>query len=121
MAVKISIRTNGDRESYKDLVAGTGVTVTEEATQVVITASGGGGGDGANVKSGTIATSGKVGAVTFGTPFSSTPRVTITPQDSGLILRDCLWVIRSVSTTSFSFDVDADATYAWIATDAGNA
>lgn len=42
MAVKISVRSNGDRQSYKTLVAGTNVTVTEEATQVVVAASGGG-------------------------------------------------------------------------------
>ena len=79
-----------------------------------------GGGSGPNVKSGTVTTSGSSGSVTFNTAFSSTPRVTLTPYDGSLNLRDCLWVIRSISTTGFSFDVDADATYIWIATDAGN-
>ena len=79
-----------------------------------------GGGGGPNVKSGIVATSGGSGSVTFNTAFSSTPRVTLTPQDGSMNLRDCLFVVRSVSTTEFSFDVDNDATYAWIATDAGN-
>ena len=79
-----------------------------------------GGGGGPNVKSGTVATSGGSASVTFNTAFSSTPRVTLTPQDPGLALRDCLFNITSVSTSGFSFEVDADATYAWIATNAGN-
>jgi len=79
-----------------------------------------GGGGGADVKSGTIAASGGTNNVSFATPFSSTPRVVLTPQDASLSLRDALWVVRSVSTTGFSFEADAAATYAWIATDAGN-
>jgi len=79
-----------------------------------------GSGGGANVKSGTVATSGKVGSVTFNTPFASIPHIVISPQDSGLGLRDCLFKVTSVTTTGFDFEVDADATYAWIATDAGD-
>jgi len=78
------------------------------------------GGGSLNVKSGTVATSGESGSVTFNTAFSSTPRVVLTPQDASVQERDCLFVIRSVSTTGFSFEVDADTTYAWIATDAGD-
>lgn len=89
---------------------------TTAKVQAMIDASGGG----ANVKSGTkVATTGS-NSVTFNTAFASTPRVVLTVQDASLALRDCLYAIRSVSTTGFSFDVDAAATYAWIATDAGN-
>ena len=77
-------------------------------------------GGGANVKSGTVASSGGSISVTFNTAFSSTPQVVLTPQDSGLALRDALYSITSVNTTGFTADVDADATYAWIATDAGD-
>ena len=38
MAVKISIRTDGDRTSYKTLAAGSNVTITEETNQVVVAA-----------------------------------------------------------------------------------
>lgn len=79
-----------------------------------------GGGNGVNVKSGTKAASTGSNSVTFGTPFASTPRVVLTVQDASLALRDCLYAVRSVSTTGFDFDVDAAATYAWIATDAGD-
>jgi len=78
------------------------------------------GGGGADVKSGTTTTSGGSGSVTFNSPFTSTPQVVVTPQDGVLNLRDCLFVIRSVDVNGFSFEVDADATYDWIATDAGN-
>ena len=79
-----------------------------------------GGGSGPNVKSGTVVTSGGSGSVTFNTAFSSVPRVTLTPYDTSLNLRDALWIIRSINVNGFSFDVDGDATYCWIATDAGN-
>lgn len=79
-----------------------------------------GGGNGANVKSGTYAASTGSNSVTFNTAFSSTPQVILTVQDS-IALRDCLYEVTTVSTTGFSFDVDAAATYAWIATDAGDA
>ena len=42
MSVKINIRSNGDRQGYKTLVAGTNVTFTEETSQVVVAATGGG-------------------------------------------------------------------------------
>ena len=78
------------------------------------------GGGGVNVKSGKVAASGTGNSVTFNTAFGNTPQVVLTPEDTSINLRDCLWVVRSVSTTGFTFDVDADAVYAWIATDAGN-
>ena len=78
------------------------------------------GGGSLNVKSGTKAASTGSNSVTFNTPFAATPRVILTPQDASLPLRDALWSVRSVSTTGFSFEVDAAATYAWIATDAGD-
>lgn len=81
----------------------------------MIAAAGGG-----NVKSGTYAASSGSNDVTFGTAFSSMPRVILTPQDVGLALRDCLFKVTAVSTTGFSFEVDNSATYAWIATDVGN-
>ena len=77
------------------------------------------GGGGANVKSGTKAAATGSNSVTFNTPFASTPRVVLTVQDS-IALRDCLYEVTAVSTTGFSFDVDAAATYVWIATDAGD-
>jgi len=78
-----------------------------------------GGGGGANVKSGTLAAATGSNQVTFNTPFSSTPRVVLTVQDS-IALRDCLYEVTAVSTTGFTLNCDAAATYAWIATDAGN-
>ena len=53
------------------------------------------------------------------TAFASTPQVVLTVQDN-IQLRDCLYKVTSVTTTGFEFDVDASATYAWIATDAGD-
>lgn len=88
---------------------------TTAQVQAMIDASGGG----ANVKSGIkVATTGS-NSVTFATPFASTPQVVLTVQDS-IALRDCLYAVRSVSITGFTFDADAAATYAWIATDAGD-
>ena len=78
-----------------------------------------GGGGGADVKSGTIAASSGSNNVTFNTAFSSTPQVVLTVQDT-IQLRDCLYEVTSVSTTGFDFEADANATYAWIATNAGN-
>lgn len=78
-----------------------------------------GGGNGVSVKSGTIAASGGSNNVTFNTAFSSTPQVVLTVQDT-VALRDCLYEVTSVSTTGFNFEADANATYAWIATTAGN-
>lgn len=77
------------------------------------------GGGGVNVKSGTIAASGGSNNVTFNTAFASTPQVVLTVQDN-IQLRDCLWQVTAVSTDGFTFECDADATYAWVATDAGN-
>ena len=77
------------------------------------------GGGGADVKSGTKAASVGSNSVIFNTPFASTPQVVLTVQDS-IALRDCLYAVTAVSTTGFSFDVDATATYAWIATNAGD-
>ena len=74
---------------------------------------------GASVKSGIKAASSGSNSVTFTTPFASTPRVVLTVQDS-IALRDCLYQVTAVSTTGFSFDADVAATYAWIATDAGD-
>jgi len=79
-----------------------------------------GGGGGANVKSGTKVCTIGANSVTFTTAFSSTPRVVLIGQDAALALRDALWVVRSVTTTGFDFEVDAGCTIAWIATDAGN-
>ena len=79
-----------------------------------------GGGSSANVKSGTKVATTSLVSVTFNTPFASTPRVMLTVQDSDITLRDCLYAVRSVSTTGFTFEVDAFAVYAWIATDAGD-
>lgn len=77
------------------------------------------GGGGADVKSGTYAASAGSNSVTFNTAFASTPQVVLTVQDN-ISLRDCLYQVTTVSTTGFSFDVDAAATYAWIATTAGD-
>ena len=77
------------------------------------------GGGGVNVKSGTVAASINGTDVTFNTPFVSVPQVVLTVQDN-IALRDCLYQITAVSVDGFSFDVDANATYAWIATDAGD-
>jgi len=88
---------------------------TTEQVQNMINAAGGG----ANVKSGTKAASTGSNSVIFNTPFTSTPRVVLTVQDS-IALRDCLYQVTAVSTTGFSFDVDTAATYAWIATVAGD-
>lgn len=77
-------------------------------------------GGGANVKSGTLAANTGANSVTFTTPFASVPRVVLTVQDAGLALRDCLYKVTLVSTTGFEFEVDAAATYAWLATDAEN-
>lgn len=71
-------------------------------------------------KSGTIAATLGSNSVTFNTPFASTPRVVLSVQDASLALRDCLYKVTAVSTTGFSFDTDAGATYSWIATDAGD-
>ena len=79
-----------------------------------------GGGSGLNVKSGTVATSGGSGSVTFNTAFGSVPRVVLSPYSSSLALRDTLFVIRTLTASGFTFEVDRDATYLWIATDAGN-
>ena len=76
-------------------------------------------GGGADIKSGTKAASIGSNSVTFNTAFASTPQVVLTVQDS-IALRDCLYQITAVSTTGFSFDADAAATYAWIATNAGD-
>lgn len=78
------------------------------------------GGGGADIKSGIKVASSGSNSVTFNTPFASTPQVVLTVQDAGLALRDCLYKVTAVSTTGFSFDADAAATYAWIATDAGD-
>ncbi|MBA7672697.1 hypothetical protein ES703_80883 [subsurface metagenome] len=78
------------------------------------------GGGGANVKSGTKAANTGANSVTFNTPFASVPGVVLTVQDTGVALRDCLYKVTSVSTTGFDFEADVAATYAWIATDAGN-
>lgn len=78
------------------------------------------GGGGVDVKGGSITTSGGSGSVTFSSAFASTPSVILTPYDGSIALRDCLFVIRTISITGFTFDVDADATYCWIATDGGN-
>jgi len=77
------------------------------------------GGGGANIKSGTKVASTGSNSVTFNTAFASTPRITLTVQDS-INLRDCLYQVTEVSTTGFSFEVDGAATYAWTATDAGD-
>ncbi len=77
------------------------------------------GGGGANIKSGTKAAFTGSNSVTFNTAFASTPRVVLTVLDN-INLRDCLYQVTSVSTTGFSFEVDVTATYAWIATDAGD-
>ena len=77
------------------------------------------GGGGADVKSGTYAASTGSNSVTFNTPFASTPQVVLTVQDS-IALRDCLYAITDVAPSGFSFDVDVAATYAWIATTAGD-
>lgn len=74
---------------------------------------------GADVKSGTKAASTGSNSITFSTPFAYTPRVVLTVQDS-INLRDCLYQVTAVSTTGFTFDADIAATYAWIATDAGD-
>lgn len=86
---------------------------TTAQVQAMIDASGGG----ANVKSGTV--SGASGSVTFNTPFSSTPQVVMTVQDT-TALRDCLYKVTAVSTTGFSWEADISTTLAWIATDAGD-
>lgn len=77
------------------------------------------GGGSLNVKSGVKVASTGSNSVTFNTAFSSTPQVVLTVQDS-IQLRDCLYKVTAVSTTGFSFDVDVSATYAWIATNAGD-
>lgn len=77
------------------------------------------GGGGVNVKSGTIAASLGSNSVVFNTPFAATPQVVLTVQDN-IALRDCLYQVTAISTTGFSFNVDAAATYAWVATDAGD-
>ena len=97
-----------EKQAHKDLVGG-GETVLHSHP----------GGGGINVKSGTKAASAGSNNVTFNTPFVSVPRVVLTVQDN-ITLRDCLYQVTAVSTTGFSFDADAAALYAWIATDAGN-
>lgn len=89
------------------------VPTTEKVQEMI------GVGGGANVKSGTVAANTGANSVTFNTPFASVPRVVLTVQDAGLVLGDCLYKVTSVSTTGFNFEADAAATYAWIATDAG--
>jgi len=78
-----------------------------------------GDGSGADIKSGTIAASTGSNAITFNTLFAFTPQVILTVQDN-IALRDCLYEVTAVSTTGFTFNTDAAATYAWIATNAGN-
>ena len=78
-----------------------------------------GSGGGANIKSGVKAASTGSNSVTFGTAFSSTPVVTLTPFGS-IALRDCLFAVTAVSTTGFNFDIDDSSDYMWIATDAGD-
>lgn len=73
-------------------------------------------GGGVNTKSGTVLTSGGSGVVTFNTAFTSTPFVVITPSGS-IAIRDSMWTIRTIDTNGFTFDVDSDDTYCWIATD----
>ena len=90
--------------------------VTTAKVAAMIAAAGGG----ANVKSGKKDASTGSNSVTFTTPFASTPEVVLTVLDAGLALRDCLYKVTAVSTTGFSFEVDAATTYAWIATDAGD-
>lgn len=89
---------------------------TTEQVQAMIDAAGL---SGANVKSGTVAASGGSNEVVFNTPFTSVPGVVLTVQDS-IALEDCLYKITVVSETGFSFEADVAATYAWIATDAGD-
>lgn len=99
----------GEAVAHPDLVNGSQTALHIHA----------GGGNGVNVKSGIkVATAGS-NSVVFNTAFASTPQVVLTVQDS-IVLRDCLYEVTAVSTTGFSFDADASATYAWIATDAGD-
>ncbi len=79
-----------------------------------------GGGGGANVKGGVKAASAGSNSVTFTTPFASTPVVVLTYQDASLALRDALLIVRSVSTTGFTFDADGAGDVGWVATDAGD-
>lgn len=98
-----------EQVAHAELVSGSQTTLHFHA----------GGGNGVSVKSGTIAASAGSNSVTFNTAFSSTPQVVLTVQDT-IQLRDCLYEVTSVSTTGFNFNVDNSATYAWIATTAGD-
>ena len=101
--------TQSEQVAHADLVNGSQTTLHSHA-----------GGGGADVKSGTIAASGSgTNSVTFNTNFSSVPQVVLTVQDD-IQLRDCLFKVTDVTTSGFSFECDSSATYAWIATNAGN-
>jgi len=76
--------------------------------------------EGGRVKSGIIIAIKGSNDVTFNTAFVTIPRVMLTAWDAGLLLRDCLYKVTSLSATGFTFEVDEGATYGWIATDAGN-
>jgi len=88
-------------------------TPTTGKVQAMINASAGG----ANVKSGKV--SGSSGSVTFTTEFASIPEVVMTVQ-SDSALRDCLFKVKTVSTTGFEWVCDTNTTLSWIATNAGN-
>ncbi len=111
----ICLRDNENRTGYKELIAGSGVSIVENPTTVTVSATGGGGG--ADVKSGSLVPTAKTWvAVTFNTAFSSTPAVT------GAISKNAAWRLRNVSTTGFEvyLNTTGSNTFWWIASDAGN-
>ena len=111
----ICVRENEDRVGYKELIAGFGVSIVENPTNVAVSATGGGGG--ADVKSGSLVPAAKTWvAVTFNTAFSATPAVT------GAISKNASWSLRNVSTAGFEvyLNTTGSNTFWWIATDAGN-
>ena len=109
----ICLRDNENRMGYKELIAGSGVSIVENPTTVRVSATGGG----ADVKSGSLVPAPKTWvAVTFNTAFSSTPSVT------GAVSKNASWSLRNVSTTGFEVYINTTGsnTFWWIATDAGN-
>ena len=122
--IYISIRENENRIGYKELIAGLGLSIVENPTNVTASATGGGGG--ADVKCGTESiVDGASQAVTFNTAFSSTPQVVASFGDNQAAVD--IVEVGGVSTTGFTIYIKKGHgggahthIVSWIATDAGN-
>ncbi|KKM06053.1 hypothetical protein LCGC14_1747920 [marine sediment metagenome] len=120
----ISIRTGGTREGYKELAAGSGISIVENPTDVTISATGGGGG--ADIKSGNVSiVDGGNSAVTFATAFATTPNAVACFSDNKAAV-DVI-EIGGISTTGFTIYIKKGHggqphthSVDWIATNAGD-